>query len=111
MAIDIVEITSYKVSLLSSNEDDKALIFCKGLGDQEILLHFQGTTAPFPTVPVKTGGSSGELGKFLYILYFRYSDMANVVDMLRNEKPIYMKYNPDNTPTQARISSDSGPLI
>lgn len=111
MAIDIVKITSYKRSLLSSDEDRKALIKCKGVGDQEILLDFRGATAPLPTVPVKTVGSSGELGKFLYILYFRYSDMANVVDMLRNEKPIYMKYNPDNTPTQARLSTDSGPLL
>ncbi len=109
MAMDIVEIGSYEYSLISPDEDTKAMITCKG-GDHVIVLHFRGPTEPLP-LPVKTGGPSGELGKNLYIIYFRYTDMANVVDMLRNEKPIYMKYNPDNTPRQARIATDPGPLI
>lgn len=45
------------------------MITWKG-SDHLILLHFRGPTDPLP-LPVKTGGPSGEMGNFTYILYFR----------------------------------------
>jgi hypothetical protein len=109
MAMDVVEINSYEYSLISPDEDTVAIITCRG-GDHVIVLHFRGPAGPLPG-PIKTVGPSGEPGKFLYLISFRHTDIANVIDMLRNEKPIYMKYNPDNTPPQARIATDPGPLI
>lgn len=107
MALDIHEITDYKYSLWSTKQDDKANVICQAVGGHVISLQFKGGTASLP-LPVKAGG--GNPGQNTYILYFRYSDMPNVIDMLRNEKPVYMKYA-SGTPVQARISTDSGPLI
>lgn len=90
MPTDIVKITSYEYYQYSSREDDKAFVLCEGTGGHLITLQFKGGTAPLPQA-VKAG--RGNPGQNTYILFFRYSDLSNIIDMLRNEKPVYLKFD------------------
>ncbi len=108
MPTDIVEIASYEYYQFSSREDEKANILCEGIGGHLISLQFKGGTVTFPP-PVKTSRNSGGTPGNLYILYFRYSDMANIVDMLRNEKPVYLKFVSESV-NNSRISTSAAEI-
>lgn len=43
----------------------------------------------------------------VYGLYYRHSDLPVIVDMLRNEKPVYLMYNGEQN---SRISTTSEPV-
>ncbi|MBS0169611.1 MAG: hypothetical protein JSR62_04600 [Nitrospira sp.] len=90
MPTDVVEISSYEYYQYSSKDDDKAYILCEGVGGHLITLQFKGGTLPLPQA-VKAG--RGNPGQNTYILFFRYPDMVNILDMLRNEKPVYLKFD------------------
>ncbi len=103
MPTDVVEIASYEYYQYSSKEDDKAYILCEGVGGHLITLQFKGGTLPLPQA-VKAG--RGNPGENTYMLFFRYSDMSNVIDMLRNEKPVYLKFD-SGAVQNTRISTSS----
>ncbi|KJR99206.1 MAG: hypothetical protein VR65_17535 [Desulfobulbaceae bacterium BRH_c16a] len=44
-----------------------------------------------------------------YYVYYRYSDLTNIIDMLRNEKPIFLHYVPEGA-NNTRISTTSEPV-
>ena len=91
MPTDVVDITSYEYYQYSSKEDDKAYVLCEGVGGHLITLQFKGGTLPLPQA-VRAG--RGNPGEYTYILFFRYSDMANILNMLKNDKPVYLKFDP-----------------
>lgn len=45
----------------------------------------------------------------VYSLHFRMRDFPHIVDMLRNEKPIYLHWD-DSFPTNTRISTTKEPV-
>ena len=44
-----------------------------------------------------------------YLIYYRYSDYPVIIDMLRNEKPIFFIYQPEGT-NNSRLSTSSEPV-
>ncbi len=103
MPTDVVEIASYEYYLYSTREDDKAYILCEGIGGHLITLQFKGGTVPLPSA-IKAG--RGNPGENTYILFFRYSDMSTIIDMLRNEKPVYLKFD-SGSGNSSRLSTSS----
>jgi hypothetical protein len=101
MPSESIEITSYTYYLFSSREDwRKAVAVCAGSGGQTVYLYFIGGSTPLEPAQ-KTGAD--------YSLFFRHADMPLVIDMLRNEKPVFVHYIPDGT-NNSRISTTSEPV-
>lgn len=101
MPAESMTITTYQYYQFSTREDwTKAVCICFGPEGKAAYLYFQSGTQPLPAAS-KSGNN--------YYLYYRYSDMANVIDMLRNEKPIYLYYIPEGT-NNSRISTTSEPV-
>jgi hypothetical protein len=101
MSAESIEITSYQYCQFSTREDlTKAIAVCAGSGGKKIYLYFNGGTQALPSAS-KNGDN--------YFLYYRYSDMPNIIDMLRNEKPIYLFYVPDGK-DNTRLTTTSEPI-
>lgn len=45
-----------------------------------------------------------------YAFYYHHSQLQNIVDMLRNEKPIFVFFNDDNGYNNSRISTTHEPV-
>lgn len=96
-----IEITSYQYYQFSTREDGaKAVCTCSGTGGKTVYVYFYGGTQT-----LLMAGKSGSR----YSVYYRYSDMPNIIDMLRNEKPIYLHYVPEGT-NNTRLSTTSEPI-
>jgi hypothetical protein len=101
MPTETIELTSYQYYQFSSRDDlYKAIAICAGADGKTVNLYFHGGTQALSAAS-KSGNS--------YSLYYRYSDMSHIVDMLRNEKPIYLIYLPEGT-NNTRISTSSEPI-
>lgn len=88
--VEVKEIRKYSYMVYSSRcgaEDVKAVIMING--DTEFLgyLNFMTDGCQLP----KTVKNSG-----LFFAYYHYRDMPAIIDMLRNEKPIYFIFMDDN---------------
>lgn len=95
---EIFEIKSYQYFTFSSrNSGTKGVIKCKADGDREVNIHFLEGVASLP--PAKKESD------YQYMLYYPYSDMVNIVDMLRNESPVHLVYVPEGN-NNVRLSTD-----
>lgn len=98
MPAESIEIISYQYYQFSTREDGaKAVCTCAGTGGKTIYIYFYEGT--------ETLNAANKTGKNYYV-YYRYSDMSNIIDMLRNEKPIFLLYVSEGT-NNTRISTTS----
>ena len=102
MAKDI-EIKSYRYYVFSSREgDSKAVMLIYGDGGVLVgYVNFMGDDVQ--SLPPARPFSDK------YILYYRYTDLQDLVDMLRNEKPIFLIWRPEGT-NNSRISTSAEPV-
>ncbi|GJL53523.1 MAG: hypothetical protein NPIRA02_06550 [Nitrospirales bacterium] len=101
MPSEVFEITSYRYYQFSSRENVfKAVISCSASGGKTVYVYFDG--GEHSLAEARKNGNS-------YFLYYRYADMANIIDMLRNEKPIWMVYVPEGS-NNSRISTSQEPV-
>lgn len=101
MPSEVFEITNYRYYQFSTRESSiKAVISCAATGGKTVYVYFDG--ADHPLAEARKNDNS-------YFLYYRYADMANVIDMLRNEKPIWMVYVPEGS-NNSRISTSQEPV-
>ncbi len=99
---EIFEIKSYQYYGFSSRDSSaKAVAICTGDGGKVTYVHFLGGTGDLP--------ESRKIDDNRFIMYYGYSDMSNIIDMLRNEKPIYFIYVPEGT-NNTRLSTGSEPV-
>jgi hypothetical protein len=102
-AMEIKNIDKYAYMLFPSrdnNFDTKAVVMINS--DDEFLgyLNFLTDGAPLPK-PEKTDG--------IYHFHYHYKDLPVIVDMFRNEKPVFLFYM-DNDKESCRISTSMEPV-
>jgi len=96
------EIKSYTYYDFSSRDSgSKCIAVCTGDVGKTVYVHFMDSTGDLPT--------ARKIDDNRFILYYRYADMPIIVDMLRNEKPIYLIYVPEGT-NNTRLSTGSEPV-
>ena len=98
MALEVKEIKSYSYlayASRSSTNDIKAMIMVNAEVEFLGYINFMTNGRPLPK-SVKQNG--------LYFFYYHFSDLPVVVDMLRNENPIFLIYVEDNS-NNCRIST------
>ena len=96
------EIKRYQYYNFSSRDSgSKAVVICTGDAGKTAYMHFMGGTGDLQ--------AARKIDDNRYILNYRFSDMPNIVDMLRNEKPIYLIYVPEGT-NNTRLSTGSEPV-
>lgn len=101
MPVHSIEIASYQYYLFSTREDGtRAVCACAGTGGRTVYLYFQ--EGPQALTAASHSGNS-------YSAYYRYADLANVIDLLRNEKPVYFHYIPEGT-NNSRLSTTPEPV-
>jgi hypothetical protein len=99
---EIKEISQYQYYVFSSRDGDaKAVIILYGPAEG-------GATTLIGYVHL-TGGAeplneARQLPTGEYLLFYRYADLDDLVDMLRNEKPIYLIWVPEGQ-NNSRIST------
>jgi hypothetical protein len=99
---DTKEIKQYQYYVFSSRDGyAKAVILLYGateLGATTLIgyVHLTGATEPLEAARQLPDGK--------YLLHYRYADLDDLVDMLRNEKPIYLLWVPEGT-NNSRIST------
>lgn len=86
----IVAIEKYKYLLMSSVGDEAPRLYLYDAGGKIIAhVHFKSGSGPLPKATQNPGGS--------YTLHYRRSALPELIDMLRNEKPIYLQWWPPDT--------------
>ena len=87
MAVSI-EIKKYLYYFFSSREDASPVLFLYNAnGVLTAYVYFRGDSEPLPTAQEYSSGR--------YALYYRRSVLPELIDMLRNEKPIYLHWVPE----------------
>lgn len=96
------EIKNYRYYSFSSRDSGtKAVTICTGDGGKTTYVHFQEGVGDLP--------ESRKLDENRFIVYYRHSDMPNIIDMLRHEKPIYFIHVPEGT-NNTRLSTGPEPV-
>ena len=98
---ETIEITSYTYYTFSSRDDSIANTVILLYGDAGYLGGAFFSNSDEPLKPAEQFPSG------LYGLYYSYADLPIIVDMLRNEKPVYLIYS---GPNNSRISTGPEPV-
>lgn len=101
MTVKSIEITSYQYYQFSTRVDGaKAVCTCAGTGGRTVYIYFHD--GPQALSSASHSGNN-------YFVHYRYGDMSNIIDMLRNEKPVFLHYVPEGT-DNTRLSTASEPV-
>ncbi len=97
---DTVEITQYEYYTFSSRDSSLANAVILLYGDSGYIggAFFSNSTDPLKPAEKFPSG--------VYGLYYHYADLPVIIDMLRNEKPVYLIYSGG---TNSRISTSQEP--
>lgn len=101
--VEVKAIESYSYSCYSSRSGDtdtRAVIMLSESDSFIGYLHFLADGCELPKAVKKFG---------YYYLYYHFSDLPVMVDMLRNEKPLYLIYMEDDK-NNCRISTIMEPV-
>ncbi len=99
---DVMQIKSYQYHNFSSRASGcKGVVACKTVDGKTINIQFLDEENPLPLVQ-KNGENE-------FVIYYQYCDMSNIVDMLRNESPVYFIHVPEGK-NNSRLSTGSEPV-
>ena len=106
MALTFVGVTTYR-AIVYGGPNGKAgadALVTLGIPDAWVFLRFypEGTTLP------DNRKATHASGKFMYYVSYRSAQLSNVIDLLRNEKPIYFYFRDDTM--AAYITTASEPV-
>ena len=104
MAITFVDVSTYLVFAYGGpggNAGADATVSL-GIPDAFAFLRFFPENTPLPPNSKETHIS----GKPIYYVSYRYAQLANVVDLLRNEKPIRFFFRDDNLASYVTTSDE-----
>lgn len=92
-----IKIKKYLYYLFSSREDATPVLFLyDSRGTHVAYVYFRSDAQSLPEAKQHSNGR--------YALYYRRSVLPELIDMLRNEKPIYLLWVPEGT-NNTRIST------
>ena len=92
-----IELGKYLYYLFSSREDATPVMFLYDSNNAHAAyVYFRGDSQPLPAAKQYSNGR--------YALYYRRSVLPELIDMLRNEKPIYLHWVPEGT-NNTRVST------
>lgn len=94
-------INYYQFYIFSSRDQGNSVVIGYGDGGKVVYIHFVGEQ---PSLP-----ETRKIDDNRYIMYYSKVDLSNIVDMLRNEKPIYFIYMSTGT-NNSRLSTGSEPV-
>ncbi len=98
---DTVEIKKYEYYTFSSRDNSLANSVILLYGDGGYIGGAFFSNSPDPLKPAEKFPSG------VYGLYYHYADLPVIIDMLRNEKPVYLIYSDGNN---SRISTSQEPV-
>jgi hypothetical protein len=101
----VIQIQSYQYYVFSSRDSSNS-------PSTVILLYDQNSTMVGSLWFVKEPGSlpTAQQAGSLYLLAYSYADLPVIVDMLRNETPVYLIVDPTGNVVNWRISTFAEPV-
>ena len=100
---DIIELENYKYYTYSSRGFDfgysHTVILMYSADGYIGAVFFQKSDEGLKPATKSSGG--------IYSLYYSYADLPQIIDMLRNESPVYLIYNGEKN---SRLSTSSEPV-
>ncbi|WP_103068188.1 hypothetical protein [Aquimarina sediminis] len=102
MAKSSFQVESYSYYNWSSRNNGKSNLILKGATGQVCSVWFK--EGPNAVLPAATNTGS------YYSFYYHHDQLQHLIDMLRNENPIYVYFNNDNNFNNSRISTGNEPV-
>jgi hypothetical protein len=103
MANITFEVSTYNYYNWSSRKTSKTNLNLKGTGGQVCSVWFvEDETADLP--------AAYEVAPNYYAFYYHHSQLQHLIDMLRNESPIFVTFNNENDWANSRISTSDEPV-
>jgi hypothetical protein len=103
MATATFEVKTYAYYDWSSRTTGKSNLMLRGDAGQTCSVWFvEDPTAELP--------AAAQLNPNWFVFYYHHQQLDHLIDMLRNEKPIYVYFNDDNDFPNSRISTTDEPI-
>ncbi len=102
MAQSSFQVQTYSYYNWSSRSNGKTNLILRGAEGQTCSVWFRED--PEAVLPAATQSGS------YYSFYYHHHQLQHLIDMLRNESPIYVYFNNDNGFNNSRISTASEPV-
>ena len=103
MASASFQVTTYQYYNWSSRSTGKTNLILKGGGGETCSVWFvEDDSATLPEANVVTAD--------YYAFYYHHSQLPHLIDMLRNEKPIFVFFDNNNGFNNSRISTTDEPI-
>jgi hypothetical protein len=103
MANITFQVSTYSYYNWSSRKIGKTNLNLKGTGGQVCSVWFiEDEKADLP--------SAYEVAPNYYAFYYHHSQLQHLIDMLRNESPIFVTFNNENDWSNSRISTSDEPV-
>jgi hypothetical protein len=102
MAQETFEVTSYTYYNWSSRNSGKTNLMLYGATKTCAVWFVEDPDANLPEA--KQNGAN------FYSLYYHHWQLPHLLDMVRNEKPVFVYYNDNNGANNSRISTASEPV-
>jgi len=105
VAVTAIQIENYQYYIFSSRDPSNS-------PNTVILLYDANSTMVGSLWFVKESGTLPNAGQFgsLYLLAYSYAELATIVDMLRNERPIFLIVDPAGDVVNWRVSTFEEPV-
>ena len=97
----IFTVDTYQYYNFSSRDGLKSVAILRGANNHRCNLFFHGNDRALEP--------AYEINPTTFHFNYQYSDFADIIDMLRNEKPVYVMYEPQGS-NNSRISTGSEPV-
>lgn len=103
MATASFQVATYNYYDWSSRKIGKTNLNLRGVGGETCAVWFvEDTTADLP--------AAQQVAPNYYAFYYHHSQLTHLIDMLRNEKPIFVFFNNDSGFNNSRISTTDEPV-
>lgn len=103
MATATFQVDTYQYYDWSSRKNGKTNLILKGTGGQTCSVWF--VEDPAANLP-----AANQVGANYFAFYYHHSQLEHLIDMLRNEKPIFVFFNDNNGFANSRISTTDEPI-
>ena len=103
MAQESFQVDTYHYYNWSSRSSGKTNLIIKGVGGETCSVWFlEDESAELP--------HSYKVNPDYHAFYYHHSQLQHLIDMLRNEKPIYVFFSNNNGSNNSRISTTNEPV-
>jgi hypothetical protein len=103
MATATFQVDNYQYYDWSSRKTGKTNLILRGAGGQTCSVWF--VEDPAADLP-----AASQVGANFFAFYYHHHQLAHLIDMLRNEKPVFVFFNNDNGFANSRISTTQEPV-